>query len=268
MIHDPYPKRIVCLTEETTETLYLLGEQHRIAGISVYTLRPPGAAKEKPRVSAFTSANIEEINALRPDLVIGFSDIQGETAKRLIEQGHTVWVNNHRSVREILDMIVRLGALVGKTDRAMKLVEGYQQKINKIRKQTESMKVKPRVYFEEWYDPMISGIHWVSEIIGIAGGKDIFPEHASEPIAKGRIISDGQEVVRRNPDIILASWCGKKFRKPKLTGRLGWDQISAVKNDDIYEIDSSVILQPGPAVLTDGLDVVHRIISNWAKSNM
>lgn len=203
MIHDPYPKRIVCLTEETTETLYLLGEQHRIAGISVYTLRPPGAAKEKPKVSAFTSANIEEINALRPDLVIGFSDIQGETAKRLIEQGHTVWINNHRSVREILDMIVRLGSLVGKTDRAMKLVESYRRKIADIREQSESMKVKPRVYFEEWYDPMISGIRWVSEIIGIAGGIDIFPEHAREPMAKGRIIGNEQGVVSAIP---ISSW--------------------------------------------------------------
>lgn len=267
MKHDPYPTRIVCLTEETTETLYLLGEQHRIAGISVYTVRPPEAGKEKPKVSAFTSANIDEINNLNPDLIVGFSDIQAETAKRLIAEGHTVWINNHRSISEIKDMIVRLGAMVGKTGKALELVEQYNRKLEGIRQLTDSLKTKPRVYFEEWYDPMISGIRWVSEIIRIAGGTDIFPEHASEPMASGRIINNPEEVVRRNPEIILASWCGKKFRKPKLTGRPGWDRITAVKNNDIYEVDSSIILQPGPAALTDGLDAVHKIIRNWVERN-
>lgn len=263
MKHDHFPKRIVCLTEECTEVLYLLGEQDRIAGISVFTVRPPEAAAEKPKVSAFTSANIEAIVKLEPDLVIGFSDIQAETAKRLIAEGLTVWINNHRSIAGIMDMIVRLGAMVGREPKALELVNSYQQKIDSIKQITSKYPRKPTIYFEEWFDPMISGIKWVSEIIGIAGGTDIFPEHAAEPMAKGRIISDPDEVVRRNPDIILASWCGKKFRKPKLTGRKDWDKITAVKNDAVYEIDSSIILQPGPAALTDGLDAIHQIISDW-----
>ena len=202
---DFFPKRIVCLTEETTETLYLLGEQHRIVGISGFTVRPSRARKEKPKVSAFTSADIPKITALQPDLVIGFSDIQADIARELIANGITVWINNHRSVDEILNMMVQLGSLVGKSEQAITLVNQIQNNMDKIYEASQLIPKKPKVYFEEWYDPLISGSRWVSELIELAGGVDVFKEDQVASLAKGRIIADHQEVVNRNPDIIIAS---------------------------------------------------------------
>ena len=260
---DLAPQRIICLTEETLETLYLLGEQDRIVGISGFAVRPPQARKEKPIVSVFTDASIDKILSLQPDLVIGFSDIQAGIAKELIAKGVTVWVNNHRTVDGILKMIMQLGCLVGKHKEARFLIEQYKTSITAIQQAASRLLYKPTVYFEEWFDPLISGIGWVSELIELAGGVDIYKEHQGAALAKDRIIADMSDVVRRNPDIIIASWCGKMFKKEKLISRKGWDQIAAVKNDAIFEIKSSVILQPGPAALTEGLQQIAAIIQRW-----
>ncbi len=264
MIQDYFPKRIICLTEEPTETLYLLGEEERIIGISGFTVRPPRARKEKPKVSAFTEANIEKILELKPDLVIGFSDIQADIARQLISQGVQVWITNHRSVEEIFQFIVQMGSMVGKTDEAIALVQQFQSLINRVQVNNRDRNIKPKVYFEEWYDPLITGIRWVSEIIEIAGGIDIFPEHRQASLAKGRILADPGEVIRRDPDIILASWCGKMFKKDRLISRTGWEQIEAVKNDDIHGIDSAIILQPGPASVSEGAELIAGIINDWS----
>ena len=257
------PQRIVCLTEETTEILYLLGEEDRIVGISGFTVRPPRARREKPKVSAFISAKIERIVALKPDLVLGFSDLQADIAADLIRQGMTVLVFNHRSVDEILSLIRILGALVGAQVRAESLVRDYSGRIARCRAVSSQQHRRPRVYFEEWDDPPISAIRWVSELIGIAGGDDIFPELAVCPDGKSRIIGDSQEIVRRAPDIIIGSWCGKKFRPEKVAARPGWQAIPAVAKGDLHEIKSAEILQPGPAALTDGLDRLTSIIQDW-----
>lgn len=262
---DFFPQRIICLTEETTETLYLLGEQDRIVGISGFTVRPLQARKEKPKVSTFLDAKIDEILDLQPDLVIGFSDIQANIAKVLIEHGITVWVNNHRSVAGILRMMVQLGALVGREEKARELVVQIQADITHIREVVHQWEKRPRVYFEEWFDPLISGIQWVSEIVELAGGVDIFPEFSREPLAKNRIIADPDLVVKRNPDIMLASWCGKMFKKERVLQRPGWGSITAVKQDDLFEIKSPVILQPGPAALLEGLPLVHEIFRKWRR---
>ena len=261
-------ERIVCLTEETTETLYLLGEERRIAGISGYTVRPPRARREKPRVSAFSSANTERILALRPDLVIGFSDVQADIARDLIKRGLNVLVFNQRSVAEILDMIRMLGALVGAAGRAEKLVSELESGLDAIRAQAEGLAKRPRVYFEEWDEPMISGIRWVSELVGIAGGDDIFPELALSQDARGRIVGDPGEVVRRAPDIILGSWCGKKFRPERLRARPGWNAVPAMRGNQLFEIKSAEILQPGPAALTDGVRRMHAIVRAWADAGV
>ena len=265
MPQDRYPQRIICLTEETTETLYLLGAQDRIVGISGFTVRPTQARKEKPKVSTFLDANIEEILDLQPDLVIGFSDIQANIAKTLIEKGITVWINNHRSVEEILNMIIQLGALVGKLPQALQLVESIEKEINRIKAITTTWSRRPKIYFEEWYDPLITGIQWVSELIEIAGGDNIFKEQGNSSLAKGRIIEDDQLIVNHDPDIILASWCGKMFKKQKLVTRPNWQSIQAVKDHAIYEIDSSIILQPGPAAVTEGVKILHTIFLDWKK---
>ncbi|UJH67672.1 cobalamin-binding protein [Allomuricauda sp. SCSIO 65647] len=257
------PKRIVCLTEETTETLYLLGEESRIVGVSGFTVRPKRARKEKPKVSTFVDANIDEILALRPDLVIGFSDIQATIAKELIKRGVTVWINNHRSVQGILEMMVQLGALVDKREQAMHLVQKIETNIRQIGQSTSDWNKKPKVYFEEWYDPLITGIQWVSELIELAGGNDVFPENRRASLAKDRIIEDKNELVRRNPDIILASWCGKMFKKQKMLQRPNWQNITAVRRDDVFEIKSEIILQPGPAALMEGLPLLHQLFSKW-----
>lgn len=253
------PERIVCLTEETTETLYLLGEQHRIVGISGYTVRPPQARREKPKISAFTSAKIDKILSLSPDLVLGFSDLQAEIARTLIQHGVSVFIFNQRSVDGILDMILTLGHLVGANDRAQTLLESLMRGLAPA----PAAQHRPVVYFEEWDQPMISGIRWVAELIDIAGGIEAFPDRARAPDARGRIIADPAEVVARRPDIIIGSWCGKRFQAESVCARPGWDAIPAVRDGELYEIKSSDILQPGPAALTDGLSALRRIIADW-----
>ncbi len=261
-----FPHRIVCLTEETTETLYLLGEDWRIVGISGFTVRPPRARKEKPRVSAFTSAKIDKIVALKPDLVLGFSDLQADIAAELVRAGVEVHVFNHRSVAEILRMIRVLGGLIGCESKTAQLVAELESGLEAIRRAAESFQRRPRVYFEEWDEPQISCIGWVSELIGIAGGDDCFPELARESLGKNRIIADPLEVPRRAPDLILGSWCGKKFRPELVCARPGWSEVPAVRSAQLHEVKSAIILQPGPAALTDGAREIHRIISAWAKA--
>ena len=257
-------ERIVCLTEETTETLYLLGEQHRIVGISGFTVRPPQARKEKPRVSAFTSAKIDKILALEPDLVLGFSDLQADIAAQLIRLAIPMHIFNQRSVDGILGMITTVGALVGAQAKSAALIQRLVAGMQTVQQSAHALVRRPRVYFEEWDDPMISGIRWVSELIGLAGGDDCFPEHACHAGAKHRIIADADEVVRRAPDIIIGSWCGKKFQPEHVMQRPGWQAIPAVRHGHVVEIKSSDILQPGPAALTDGLKQLHAIIQRWS----
>jgi len=258
------PRRIVCLTEEPTETLYALGEQGRIVGISGFTVRPARARKEKPKVSAFTSAKIDEILKLRPDFVVGFSDIQADIAAELVRRGVEVWIANHRSVEEILDYIRRLGALVGAAGKANAYADGLLRGLDDVAARAARLSHRPRVYFEEWDDPLITGIRWVSELIGIAGGIETFPERAAESLAKQRILEDNDEVIRRAPDIIIGSWCGKKFRPEKVAARPGWDVIPAVRDGELHEVKSPLILQPGPAALTDGVREISRIVQAWA----
>jgi len=248
------PDRIVCLTEETVETLYLLGEEDRIVGVSGYAVRPKGVRQEKPRVSAFTSADIPKILALSPDLVLTFSDLQADIAAALIREGVAVMAYNQRDIAGILAMIRHLGAMVGQGDKASSLAETYERRLAQI---SEEAAGRPRlsVYFEEWDDPMISGIQWVSELVEIAGGWDVFPRQAKEPAAKDRFVTS-DEVIQEAPEVILASWCGKKVRPEKIAARPGWDAIPAVQNNQIFEIKSPLILQPGPAALTDGLDAI------------
>lgn len=260
---DYFPRRIVCLTEETTETLYLLGEQDRIVGISGFTVRPAGVRKQKPVVSAFIHADIDKILALEPDLVIGFSDLQAEIARELIAKGITVWVNNYRSVQGIYAMIAQLGSLVGKGAFAQDFISRNKRDIEQLCTSNHARELKPRVYFEEWFDPLISGIRWVSELIEIAGGIDIYASNRDASLAKDRIIADPHDVVELNPDIIIASWCGKKFKKETLVGRDGWRGVNAVKTDHVFEIKSSIILQPGPAAVTAGITELARIIDAW-----
>ena len=255
------PCRIVCLTEETTETLYRIGEADRIVGISGFTVRPPQARKEKPRVSAFTSARIDRILGLSPDLVLGFSDLQADIAQELIRAGVSVMVFNQRSVSGILDMMKTLGAMVGASESAQVLID--ECRVNLEHARARARTPYPRVYFEEWDTPQISAIRWVSELIEAAGGEDIFPELAQCPDGKSRIIADPEEVVRRRPDIIIGSWCGKKFRPEKVAARPGWSAIPAVRNNALYEIKSAEILQPGPAALSDGLSRLCTIIDAW-----
>ncbi len=258
------PKRIVCLTEEPTEVLYALGEQDRIVGISGFTVRPPRARKEKPKVSAFTSAKIDEILKLEPDFVVGFSDIQADIAAELVRRGVEVWISNHRSVDGILDYIRRLGALVGEAERANAYADELQRGLAAIEAEASRLPRRPKVYFEEWDEPIITGIRWVAELVRIAGGDDIFPELSVEPLAKARILANGDPVVERAPDIILGSWCGKKFRPEKVAARPGWDVIPAVRDGELHEIKSPLILQPGPAALTEGVAAIAGIIRGWA----
>jgi iron complex transport system substrate-binding protein len=260
-----YPERIVCLTEEPTEVLYALGEEHRIVGISGFTVRPPRARREKPRVSAFSSAKIDRILALQPDFVVGFSDIQADIAQALIKAGVEVWISNHRSVAGILGYVRRIGALVGVAERAERYAEELAEHVNGVRQRAATLSRRPRVYFEEWDEPPITGIRWVSELIGLAGGDDIFPERALCALGKDRILGDPDEVVRRAPDIILGSWCGKRFRPENVAARPGWQSVPAVRDAELHEIKSPLILQPGPAALTDGVDAIHRVIRRWAE---
>ena len=257
------PERIVCLTEETTETLYLLGEERRIVGISGYTVRPPRARKEKPRVSAFLSAKNEKILELKPDLVLGFSDLQADIARDLAKAGLNVVLFNQRSVQEILDTIAMVASLVGASDRGAALVGRLEKNLGEIRESAKAFPRRPRVYFEEWDEPMISAIRWVSELIEIAGGEDVFKELSFSQAATGRVIADGKLVVARRPDVIFGSWCGKKYRPERVAARPGWQDIPAVRSNQLHEVKSAEILQPGPAALTDGVRRIHAVLEGF-----
>lgn len=257
-------QRIVCLTAETTEVLYLLGEQARIVGISGYTTRPARARREKPRIAAFSSANIDKILALQPDLVLGFSNLQASIAADLIRAGIEVHVFNQRSIDEILCMVTTLGALTGATDKALQLVSELQQTIAAVSAAADYLPARPKIYFEEWNDPLMSGIRWVAELIEIAGGIDCFAELSLHASAKDRIIDDPAQVIERMPDIIIGSWCGKKFQPEQVIARAGWLNIPAVQNGMVFEIKSADILQPGPAAITHGLKQLQALIQQWA----
>ena len=257
------PQRIVCLTEETTEWLYLLGQESKIVGISGYTVRPRRAREEKPKVSAFLSAKIDKILALKPDCVFGFSDLQADIANLLIRSGIQVTVFNQRSVDEIFSMLYQVAAMVGEVNQGEIRLKQFRENLNAIQTAASNFKRRPIIYFEEWDEPRISAIRWVSELITIAGGDDCFPELAIMPMGIDRIIADDQSIVSRAPDIIIGSWCGKKFRPEKVSQRAGWESIPAVKNNQLFEIKSADILQPGPAALTDGVAQLHQIIQQW-----
>jgi iron complex transport system substrate-binding protein len=259
-----YPSRIVCLTEETTETLYLLGEGDRVVGVSGYTVRPP-EARRKARVSAFINANFDKIDALKPDLVLAFSDLQADIARELIRRGYAVYTFNQRSVADILQMIRIVGALVGRADAGDALASTMAAGLDGIRARAAGFARRPRVFFEEWDAPLISGIRWVEELVEIAGGDPIFPELRDKALGKDRIV-DPALVIERNPDLIVASWCGKAMKKRTIVERPGWDRVNAVRDDQIYEIKSSYILQPGPASLTDGVRQLHAIIERYTET--
>jgi iron complex transport system substrate-binding protein len=257
---DPgYPRRIACLTEETTETLYLLGQQDRIVGVSGYTVRPPEARK-KPKISAFTTAKIEKILSVEPDLVLAFSDLQADIVRDLLRRGVTVFAFNQRSIAEILDMVRTLARITGVPERGEALTAELSAGLDSIREAAARWPRRPRVFFEEWNDPLISGIRWVEELVEIAGGECIFPELRGEQGAKGRIV-DPAEVARRKPEVIVASWCGRKVDKEKIRARPGWEEVPAVRDGRIYEIKSAVILQPGPASLTEGVRQIHAVLA-------
>ncbi|HYD76117.1 ABC transporter substrate-binding protein [Ramlibacter sp.] len=255
------------MTEETTEWLYLLGEDARIVGISGYTVRPPRARQEKPRVSAFTSAKIDRILELEPDCVFGFSDLQADIAAELVRRGVQVTIFNQRSVEQVFSMLYQVAAMVGRAERGLELLQGMRERLEAIRTAAAALPRRPRVFFEEWDDPLISGIRWVSELLDIAGGDDCFPELAAQPLGKDRILADPGEVVRRNPDIVIGSWCGKKFRPERVAARPGWEQVAAVRDGQLFEIKSADILQPGPAALTDGVEQLHRIVMDWSRAH-
>jgi iron complex transport system substrate-binding protein len=257
------PERIVCLTEETVETLYLLGEQRRIVGVSGYAVRPPQVRREKPRVAAFISADVPKILALEPDLVLTFSDLQADIVAELVRRNIAVHAFNQRDVAGILDMVRTLGALVGAVDKAEALAKSLEQRVDAARARSEALRKRPRVYFEEWDEPMISGIGWVSELVEAAGGIEAFPALAQRKNAKDRIVTSA-EVIAAKPDIIVGSWCGKKFVPAKVAARPGFEMLPAVRDGWLREIKSTLILQPGPAALTDGLDALAGIVEQWA----
>lgn len=258
------PRRIVCLTEETTEWLYLLGQQDRIVGISGYTVRPRRAREEKPRVSAFLDGKIDRIVALEPDLVIGFSDMQAALADKLIRAGLNVLVTNQRSLGEITATLRLVAGLVGASAAAEAWIAEREQAFAAMARTAAAWPRRPRVYFEEWDEPMISAIQWVSQLIGVAGGDDVFPELGAQRMGRDRVITDTTEPARRAPDLIVGSWCGKKFRPEKVAARPGWQDVPAVRAGRLHEIKSCDILQPGPAALTDGVAQLHRLCADWA----
>lgn len=260
-----FPRRIVCLTDETTEVLHLLGEQDRIVGVSGYSTRPPEARK-KPRVSAFRNAKFDAIHDLKPDLVLTFSDVQAEITRELVLRGVTVLNFNQRSVREILEMILVLARMVGKATEGVALVEKLEGGLKKISDAGQKFSRRPRVYFEEWNEPLISGIGWVEELIEIAGGEPVFPELRGRGKAKDRVVEPA-EVVARDPDVILASWCGRKVNVKQICARQGWAETSAVRSGHVYEIKSAIILQPGPASLTEGVRQIHEILARVASGS-
>lgn len=253
-----YPSRIVCLTEETTETLYLLGEGDRVVGISGYTVRPP-EARRKPKVSSFLHARYEKIAALEPDLILAFSDLQADITTELVKRGYPVFTFNQRSVAEILQMIRVLAGIVGVAAKGEALAATLQHGLDDIRARAASLPFRPKVFFEEWYDPLISGIRWVEELVRIAGGEPIFPELEGAALAKDRIVS-GDDVIARMPDVIIGSWCGKPVRTERIAARPGWASVPAVRHGRIYEVKSTYILQPGPAALTEGVQQLERIL--------
>lgn len=255
-----YPERVVCLTEETTETLYLLGEGHRVVGISGYTLRPP-EARAKPKVSSFISARFEKIEALEPDLILTFSDLQADIASELVKRGLPVFAFNQRSVAEILQMIRVLAGIVGCEEKGQALAARLEQGLDRIRSAAKQFPSRPSVFFEEWDSPLISGIQWVEELVEIAGGEPIFPELRGKRLAKDRIVQE-DDVLRRSPDVILASWCGKKMKKSTIVSRAGWCGLAAIQHDRIYEIPSTYILQPGPAALTEGVRLIYERLAS------
>lgn len=255
-----FPRRIICLTEETTETLYLLGEQDRIVGVSGYTVRPP-EARQKPRVSAFINAKFDKILALKPDLVFAFSDLQADIAAELIRRGVTVFTFNQRSIAEIMEMILTVGRIVGSAEKAERLITTLQEEIDAIAASASRFPFRPRVLFEEWYDPLISGIRWVDELIEVAGGDSVFPELREQQSAKDRIVNP-TDVIAKDPQVIIGSWCGRQVKKNLIRAREGWHNISAVRDEQIYEIKSTYILQPGPAALTEGLRQLHAILTH------
>jgi len=252
---DRYPRRIVCLTEETTETLYLLGQGDRVVGVSGYTVRPP-EARQKPKISAFINARFDKIEALRPDLVLAFSDLQADLSAELVRRGIAVITFNQRSVAEILQMIRMLGGLVGCQSEASQLADRLERDLDRVRESGSRFASRLRTFFEEWDEPLISGIRWVEELVEVAGGAPIFPELANAKLARDRIV-DPAEVARRDPEVVFASWCGKRMKKTTIVGRPGWDRVSAVRHDRIFEVKSTYILQPGPASLTEGLRQLH-----------
>ncbi|HYE86515.1 MAG TPA: cobalamin-binding protein [Vicinamibacterales bacterium] len=258
-----YPRRIVCLTEETTETLYLLGEGDRVVGISGYTVRPP-EARQKPKVSSFLHARYEKIEALKPDLILAFSDLQADITTELVKRGYPVFTFNQRSVAEILQMIRVLAGIVGVPAKGEALAAQFERNLDAVAERAARRSWRPKVFFEEWYDPLISGIRWTEELVAIAGGDPVFPELAGAGLAKDRIVSS-QQVIERAPDVIIGSWCGKPVRPERIAARPGWDVVPAVKNGRIYEVKSTYILQPGPAALTEGIAQIERIIGSLAE---
>ena len=261
------PQRIVCMTEETTEWLYLLGQQHRIVGVSGYTVRPPQARHEKPRISAFTSAKIDKILELQPDCVFGFSDMQADIASELVRKGIQVTIFNQRSVHEIFSTLYQIACLVGQGEAGLALIQRMQAQLDAMRASVAQRVAagarRPRVFIEEWDSPHISAIRWVSELLDIAGGDDCFEELSHRRLGRDRIIADSAEIVRRNPDIIIGSWCGKKFRADNVAAREGWSSVNAVREQQLFEVKSPEILQPGPAALTDGVARMHAIVLQW-----
>jgi len=253
------PSKIICLTEESVETLALLGRLDLVAGVSIFVKRP-SEAQNLPKVSAFTHSKIDTIVELKPDLVLGFSDIQKDIARDLIGAGLNVWISNHRSIQETLDYVLMLGRLVGEEQKAQELVLSWENETKRLKAMTH--KKRPKIYFEEWDEPQISAIRWVSELIEICGGEDVFKERSAEKLAKGRFVTS-QEVIERAPDIIFGCWCGKKVRIDKITERSGWSEIPAVKNQQVFELEPEIFLQPGPALFVDGLRIMAKYLENW-----
>lgn len=254
-----YPRRIICLTEETTETLYLLGEGGRVVGISGYTVRPP-EARQKPKVSSFLHARYEKIDALAPDLILAFSDLQADITTELVKRGYPVFTFNQRSVVEILQMIRVLGGIIGVPAKAEALASRLEAGLETIRRSASTLPRRPRVYFEEWDNPLISGIRWVEELVEIAGGDPVFPQLRHARLGKDRIVAS-EQVIAARPEVIIGSWCGKPVRVERIRARPGWDAIPAVRDGHIYEVKSTYILQPGPASLTEGVRQLHAIIA-------
>lgn len=259
----PHPRRVVCLTEETTETLYRIGAGDLVVGVSGYTVRPP-EARLKPKVSAFLTAKFDDILALRPDLVLGFSDLQADLAAELIRRGVPVYVFNQRSLAEILQTVRVVGALVGRADAASRLADDLAANLRRHADAAAALPRRPRVFFEEWHEPLISAIRWVSELIEVVGGDDICAHTRTSQAAKGRIV-DAADVARLDPEAVVASWCGRKAQRAAIVARPGWDRVTAVRDDQLYEVKSTYILQPGPAALTDGVDQLARIVSAVAR---